>query len=67
MITRFISGSINNTDIQGLADVPTFDLGTSYPATATANLTATGLQVLTLNTGVDGSSNHYITVDGVGI
>jgi hypothetical protein len=67
VIYRFLGGSFDVNTVLGLLDVPSFLIGTAYPATGTSNLVASPLQVYTLTTGVDGSSHHYITVDGVGI
>lgn len=66
VIYRFLGGSFDVDTVIGLEDIPMFNIGTSYPATGTSNLVAGQLQVFTLTTGVDGSSNPYITVDGVG-
>lgn len=65
MIARFIGGAANRDNIQGLIDVPTFFLGLAYNPVTSANLAAGQMQILTLNTGVDGGGHQYILVDGV--
>lgn len=65
MIARFIGGAANRDNIQGLVDVPTFFLGLTYNPVTSANLPSGQAQILTLNTGVDGSAQQYILVDGV--
>lgn len=64
MIARFIGGAANRDNIQGLVDVPTFSLGFSYNPISSSNLPCGQAQILTLNTGVDGSAQQYILVDG---